>query len=34
MDYKEAWLVAGAHAQAGQRCKLFKHNGKWHVELN
>lgn len=34
MTYNEAWLIAGAHAQAGRKCKLGKINGQWYVELN
>lgn len=29
-----AFEFAGHYATQGIKCKLFKHNGKWHVELN
>lgn len=28
-----AFTVAGAHAQAGTRCKLYKQDGVWYVAI-
>lgn len=34
MNWLEAYTLANIHANNGDRCKLYKENGRWFVILN